>query len=307
MRRLVVLAAFALVSTAYAGLEDWSFPGAARYYQHYDAAVAALAEGGNYNPAETLDGGITPAFIHCSSHWDVFIPLLQQRLTAVSQGRAVLEPMSEEEAGAGIQGQAAYFRLTRQTDRGPDTSNVVLMQNGIRVWYPKPPLGPLRVLSTKNTAAAVAPAPRAPQPVTRLRAGNYRSDDGSLLIRVTEAFSGGDFMEVEGRTADHRQHFRFEMSLASGEARRSLGRTLNFVTRSVTRVGNTVTYVLQQGSRMEAHDMGVTLSVDALTGDITGIEVSSSTARFSLPNGLHSGPIRQTLTAVKCDRLLRSR
>jgi hypothetical protein len=113
--------------------------------RHFDAAVVAIDHGKSYS-ASTLkeqnyeDESARSAFHRVLNDWDSFVPKFQERLKRISKGKSELIPISSKQAGVGVSGYGLFFKLVRQTYRGPQEDIVWLTSEGFDVLaQPKPP------------------------------------------------------------------------------------------------------------------------------------------------------------------------
>jgi hypothetical protein len=95
---------------------------------HYDSAILSLNQGKSYkNEAAKL------AFLRGLSDGDRFISKFRGRVNELSLGNVDLIPISAKEAGVDVVGQGRFFRLVRQTYRGPEESIVWMTADGFNV------------------------------------------------------------------------------------------------------------------------------------------------------------------------------
>ena len=69
---------------------------------------------------------------------------------------------------------------------------------------------------------------------------------------------------------------------------------------TVSREKGKLTYKANCGGTFDAYDANSSISVDEETGLVKSFNVKFKVAKYSLPNGMNSGPIKETMADFSC-------
>lgn len=149
--------------------------------------------------------------------------------------------------------------------------------------------------------------------------GTYRSEDGCKM-EIQRSYTGDTSVRIEKGAGYLRADFRtmivsgphsiVSLNTCSGVpqempyAGEIPGSPMQF---KVIRDDNQVTtYLTRCGGRFKAQDIRIEWDISKADNNLVAIRSQNMVAKYGLPNGLHSGPIKADLYPVQCGRFSRA-
>lgn len=150
-------------------------------------------------------------------------------------------------------------------------------------------------IRTPPGGEADQPRPERPRAASlSLRPGDYLSANG-FRISVSRDSTGVYRVRADGVQDGRPMFVAFELDAKSGEVAKTGGRRRRFTLTGSASKGGILQLSYAYGGKWQAYDERLTLGVDPAKGVLRSLGATTRVARWSLPSGWHSGPIKLTL------------